>query len=92
MFVSDFGCVLNTPVRESRTECRYVSIKDFTIGEKDPSGQRQNGRKSLENDFKTNAGRIAGRDADRGTHDFEVAIEEGATMVRIGSALFGDRQ
>jgi len=23
--------------------------------------------------------------------DFEVAIEEGATMVRIGSALFGDR-
>jgi len=26
------------------------------------------------------------------SHDFEVAIEEGATMVRIGSALFGDRQ
>ena len=25
------------------------------------------------------------------SHDFEVAIEEGATMVRIGSALFGDR-
>ena len=26
------------------------------------------------------------------SHDFEVAIEEGATMVRIGSALFGDRR
>jgi uncharacterized pyridoxal phosphate-containing UPF0001 family protein len=26
------------------------------------------------------------------SHDFEVAIEEGATMVRIGSALFGERQ
>lgn len=25
------------------------------------------------------------------SHDFEVAIEEGATMVRVGSALFGER-
>jgi uncharacterized pyridoxal phosphate-containing UPF0001 family protein len=25
------------------------------------------------------------------SHDFEVAIEEGATMVRVGSALFGPR-
>ena len=25
------------------------------------------------------------------SHDFEVAIEEGATMVRVGSALFGTR-
>jgi pyridoxal phosphate enzyme (YggS family) len=25
------------------------------------------------------------------THDFEVAIEEGATMVRIGTAIFGSR-
>ena len=25
------------------------------------------------------------------SHDFDVAIEEGATMVRIGSALFGER-
>jgi pyridoxal phosphate enzyme (YggS family) len=26
------------------------------------------------------------------SHDFEVAIEEGATMVRVGSAIFGARQ
>uniref|UniRef100_A0A7C4EL16 Pyridoxal phosphate homeostasis protein n=1 Tax=Thermodesulfovibrio aggregans TaxID=86166 RepID=A0A7C4EL16_9BACT len=26
------------------------------------------------------------------SHDFEVAIEEGATMVRIGTALFGQRE
>lgn len=26
------------------------------------------------------------------THDFEVAIEEGATIVRIGTAIFGQRQ
>ena len=25
------------------------------------------------------------------SHDFEVAIEEGATMVRIGTAIFGRR-
>jgi PLP dependent protein len=25
------------------------------------------------------------------SHDFEVAVEEGATMVRVGSALFGQR-
>ena len=25
------------------------------------------------------------------SHDFEVAIEEGATMVRIGTAIFGTR-
>lgn len=26
------------------------------------------------------------------THDFEVAIEEGATIVRVGTAIFGQRQ
>ncbi|MCV5180219.1 YggS family pyridoxal phosphate-dependent enzyme, partial [Escherichia coli] len=26
------------------------------------------------------------------SHDFEVAIEEGATMVRIGTAIFGARK
>lgn len=26
------------------------------------------------------------------THDFEIAIEEGATMVRIGTAIFGERK
>ena len=25
------------------------------------------------------------------THDFEIAIEEGATMLRVGTAIFGDR-
>ena len=26
------------------------------------------------------------------SHDFEAAIEEGATMVRVGTAIFGKRQ
>jgi uncharacterized pyridoxal phosphate-containing UPF0001 family protein len=25
------------------------------------------------------------------SHDFEVAVEEGATIVRVGTALFGER-
>jgi uncharacterized pyridoxal phosphate-containing UPF0001 family protein len=26
------------------------------------------------------------------SHDFEIAIEEGATEVRVGTALFGERE
>jgi len=25
------------------------------------------------------------------THDYEIAIEEGATMLRVGTAIFGER-
>ena len=25
------------------------------------------------------------------SHDFEVAVQEGSTMVRIGTAIFGER-
>ena len=25
------------------------------------------------------------------TNDFEIAIEEGATMIRVGTAIFGER-
>jgi pyridoxal phosphate enzyme (YggS family) len=38
-------------------------------------------------------GLLAGGELSMGmSHDFEVAIEEGATIVRVGSAIFGDRQ
>ena len=38
------------------------------------------------------AGLLAGRELSMGmSHDFEVAIEEGATMVRVGTAIFGGR-
>ena len=26
------------------------------------------------------------------SHDFEVAVEEGATIVRVGTAIFGERE
>ncbi len=38
------------------------------------------------------AGLLAGRELSMGmSHDFEAAIEEGATMVRVGTAIFGER-
>jgi uncharacterized pyridoxal phosphate-containing UPF0001 family protein len=38
------------------------------------------------------AGRFGLRELSMGmSHDFEVAIEEGATMIRVGAALFGER-
>jgi len=37
-------------------------------------------------------GLVLGRELSMGmSHDFEVAIEEGATQVRVGTALFGER-
>jgi hypothetical protein len=38
------------------------------------------------------AGHLAGRELSMGmSHDLEVAVEEGATLVRVGSAIFGER-
>ncbi len=39
------------------------------------------------------AGLLDGRELSMGmSHDFEAAIEEGATIVRVGSAIFGERR
>ena len=38
------------------------------------------------------AGLLLGSELSMGmSHDFEVAVEEGSTMVRVGTAIFGDR-
>ena len=39
------------------------------------------------------AGLLAGRELSMGmSHDFEAAVEEGATIVRVGTAIFGERK
>jgi PLP dependent protein len=44
-------------------------------------------------DSAAEAGLLASRELSMGmSHDFEVAVEEGATMVRVGTAIFGERQ
>ena len=40
-----------------------------------------------------NLPRVSMRELSMGmSHDFEIAIEEGATIVRVGTAIFGERQ
>jgi PLP dependent protein len=44
-------------------------------------------------DSAADAGLLASRELSMGmSHDLEVAVEEGATMVRVGTAIFGERQ
>jgi hypothetical protein len=39
------------------------------------------------------AGLLAGTTLSMGmSHDFEIAIEEGATLVRVGTGIFGERR
>ena len=39
------------------------------------------------------AGLLEGRELSMGmSHDFEAAVEEGATIVRVGTAIFGERK
>jgi hypothetical protein len=59
----------------------------------DPEGGRPYFRRLRElRDRAVADGILASPDLSMGmSHDFEVAIEEGATMVRVGTAIFGDR-
>lgn len=44
-------------------------------------------------DLAAKEGLLAGGELSMGmSHDFEVAIEEGATLVRVGTAIFGERK
>jgi hypothetical protein len=62
-----------------------MAMPPFT---EDPEGARPYYRRLREW-----AGRLGLRELSMGmTHDFEVAIEEGATLVRIGTAIFGERR
>ncbi len=58
----------------------------------DPEAVRPFFRRLRELGERAAAAGLAGRELSMGmSHDFEVAIEEGATMVRVGSAIFGGR-
>lgn len=59
----------------------------------DPEAARPFFRRLREHrDRAVTEGLLAGRELSMGmSHDLEVAIEEGATMVRVGTALFGTR-
>jgi PLP dependent protein len=61
--------------------------------EDDPERARPHFRRLRElRDLALARGLLAGRELSMGmSHDLEVAVEEGATLVRVGSAIFGER-
>jgi hypothetical protein len=62
--------------------------------EDDPERARPYFRRVRElRDRGAKAGLLAGSELSMGmSHDFEVAIEEGATLIRVGTAIFGERK
>ena len=83
---------------ETAAGCRSVGVRGLMIlppHDPDPAMSRPYFRR-LRELFEELRGRHAALDLQHlsmgMTEDFEVAIEEGATMVRVGRALFGERR
>jgi pyridoxal phosphate enzyme (YggS family) len=72
--------------------CGLMTVPPYT---EDPEGARPYFRRLRELRDKILARNIAPVELDRlsmgMSHDFEIAIEEGSTCVRIGTAIFGER-
>jgi pyridoxal phosphate enzyme (YggS family) len=89
----EFGSLLEAGASLSHLEIRgFMTVPPFT---EDPQGSRPYFRRLREM-----RDRMAGRNLPAlrldtlsmgMSHDFEVAIEEGSTCVRLGSAIFGER-
>lgn len=79
-------------------ECRAIEMKGLMIlppYADDPEASRPWFRslRTLRDEAQARHPRLALRELSMGmSEDFEVAVEEGATMVRVGRALFGERQ
>jgi pyridoxal phosphate enzyme (YggS family) len=72
---------------------RVEGLMGFPPYEDDPERARPHFRRLREmRDSALARGLLLGQDLSMGmSHDLEVAIEEGATLVRVGTALFGER-
>lgn len=72
---------------------RVEGLMGFPPYEDDPERARPHFRRLREmRDAALARGLLLGRDLSMGmSHDLEVAIEEGATLVRVGTAVFGER-
>jgi len=84
-------------VLEAASACRRVAVRGLmTLPPYDPDPERSRPwfrrLRALLEDARRRHGGLGLSELSMGmTEDFEVAIEEGATMVRIGRALFGPR-
>ncbi len=89
----DFGALLESAARLDHLEFRgLMTVPPFTA---DPEGSRPFFRRLREIRDRIAARNLPNIRLDTlsmgMSHDFEVAIEEGATCVRLGSAIFGER-
>jgi pyridoxal phosphate enzyme (YggS family) len=89
----DFGALLESAARLDHLDFRgLMTVPPFT---EDPEGARPYFRRLREirdNIARRNLPAIRLDTLSIGmSHDFEVAIEEGSTCVRLGSAIFGER-
>jgi pyridoxal phosphate enzyme (YggS family) len=85
------------PVLEAMRGLKSVRVEGlmgFPPYEEDPERVRPYFRRLREvRDAALARGLLLGRELSMGmSHDLEVAIEEGATLVRVGTALFGERK
>ena len=96
----DYAAALDTvlPLFEAAARCRAARVTGLMVlppFAEDPEDARPYFRRLLEIQ-----GELGGRGVPPAmlrelsmgmSHDFEVAIEEGATLVRVGTAIFGQR-
>lgn len=72
--------------------CGLMGMATFMDNPEDVRSEFSLLRSTLENHQYLNGGNIELKELSMGmSGDFEVAIEEGSTMVRVGSAIFGSR-
>jgi pyridoxal phosphate enzyme (YggS family) len=85
------------PTLEAVRECKALRVEGLMVlppWSADPEAARPFFRR-LRGLLEEARGRglVAGRELSMGmSHDFEVAVEEGATQVRVGTAIFGERE
>jgi uncharacterized pyridoxal phosphate-containing UPF0001 family protein len=89
----DFGALLESAARLGHLDFRgLMTVPPFTA---DPEGSRPFFRRLREIRDRIAARNLPSIRLDTlsmgMSHDFEVAIAEGATCVRLGSAIFGER-
>ena len=86
------------PIFRAALECRSVRMRGLMIIP--PAVENAEGARSWFQRLRQIRDQLAAAGVDREqltelsmgmSHDFEVAIEEGATMVRVGTAIFGKR-
>jgi len=89
------AALAEAPAIDALARLRLLGLMAVPPAAEDPEKSRQRFRalRELRDEIRRRgAAGEAFRDLSMGmTHDFEVAIEEGATWIRVGTAIFGER-